>query len=82
MAGRPKGKQPLDQQLMKVRAREYADDAMRTIATELGNESADIRLRAAREILDRAYGKPQQMIGTDVDTPLKMVIEWANQSKG
>jgi hypothetical protein len=47
--GRPKG--------IAAKAREYADRALDVIAEALADEDAKVRLAAAKEVLDRGYGK-------------------------
>jgi len=45
------------------------------------SDSDQARLAAAREILDRAYGKPQQaIVGADDGAPVQLTIRWAGDS--
>lgn len=48
--GRPKG--------LARMAREHSDKAIQVIVEALESDEVKIRLQAAREILDRGYGKP------------------------
>lgn len=62
--GRPKGS--LNRATVDVRAlaQKYGSDALKTLAKIMGNdgEPAAARVSAAKEILDRAYGKSPQPI--------------------
>lgn len=51
--GRPKG--------IAAKAREYADKAMQVLADALGDEDPKVRIAAAKEIIDRGYGKSVTM---------------------
>lgn len=51
--GRPKG--------IAAKAREHTDKAMDVLAAALEDADARIRVAAARELLDRGYGKPIAM---------------------
>lgn len=51
--GRPKG--------LAAKAREYADRALDVISEALGDEDPKVRLAAAKEVLDRGYGKAVSM---------------------
>lgn len=51
--GRPKG--------LAAKAREFADRALEVISEALGDDDPKIRLAAAKEVLDRGYGKAVSM---------------------
>ncbi|MBZ9894233.1 DUF5681 domain-containing protein [Mesorhizobium sp. BR1-1-6] len=51
--GRPKG--------LAAKAREYADRALEVISEALGDDDPKVRLAAAKEVLDRGYGKAVSM---------------------
>lgn len=51
--GRPKG--------IAALARQHTDKAMEVLSAALEDEDARIRVAAARELLDRGYGKPIAM---------------------
>ena len=51
--GRPKG--------IAAKAREHADKALDVLVGALDEEDAKVRITAARELLDRGYGKPVTM---------------------
>jgi hypothetical protein len=51
--GRPKG--------LAAKAREYADRALEVISEALGDDDPKVRLAAAKEVLDRGYGKAVAM---------------------
>jgi len=45
---------------IKDAALEYADEAVRTLVELMRNSGSDpVRIAAARELIDRAYGKPK-----------------------
>lgn len=52
-SGRPKG--------IGAQAREHTADALRVLVDGLGDEDPRVRVAAAKEILDRGYGKPVAM---------------------
>jgi HEAT repeat protein len=51
--GRPKG--------IAAKAREHGDKALQVLADALLDDDAKTRIAAARELLDRGYGKPVTM---------------------
>jgi hypothetical protein len=51
--GRPKG--------IAARAREHTDRALEILAAALDDEDARVQIAAARELLDRGWGKPVAM---------------------
>jgi hypothetical protein len=60
-AGRPKGRKNLLSAELKELAQSHGQAALETIVSVmLTGESGSIRLAAAKELLDRGYGKPLQ----------------------
>ena len=57
--GRPKG--------IAALAREHKDKALSVLSAALDDEDARVRIAAAREILDRGYGKPVTMTADVTD---------------
>lgn len=55
---------------LKDAARRYTQDALDALVEVLADGSDAARVAAAREILDRGYGKASQVIGNDPDNPL------------
>lgn len=51
--GRPKG--------LAAKAREYAGRALEVLSEALDDDDPKVRLAAAKEVLDRGYGKPVSM---------------------
>ena len=51
--GRPKG--------LGAKAREYGDKCIEVLSAALSDTDARVRIAAARELLDRGYGKPLTM---------------------
>ena len=61
----------------RERLREHADKAVQTLVDALDDENARVRVAAAAELLDRAYGKaPQALTNEEGDGPLELVIRW------
>lgn len=68
---------------IKSLAAMHGKDALaRLVQLMNGAESEQVKVAAAREILDRAYGKPAQSIVGDEDAPIKAILEvvWAGTS--
>lgn len=74
-SGRVKG-QPNHATLeVKSLARKYGEDAIHTLATlMIGADSDQAKIAAARELLDRGYGKATQPLSGDDDAPAIKVI--------
>ena len=58
-------------------ARQYDQKALQVMASILmdENQPASLRLAAANDLLDRAYGRPPQAIMTTPDQPVRTIIE-------
>ena len=68
--GRPKGSLNKATAEIKQAARKHGPDALKVLALLMKNaESEQAQIAAAKEILDRAYGKATQPIGEDSDMP-------------
>ncbi len=62
-AGRPKGVPNRITQPLKELAAQYSPDAIQAIRRLMGQSTNDaVRLAAARELLDRALGRPAQSV--------------------
>lgn len=69
-AGRKKGKVGKAKMELAAMAKEYAEEAIRTLVEiATSGESEAARVSAANAILDRGYGKPTQPISGDDDAP-------------
>jgi hypothetical protein len=85
-AGRPKGSRALtlieptgERMEFYEAARQYDQEALQVIASVMtdDNQPASLRLAAANDLLDRAYGRPPQAIALDQrtqETRLKKII--------
>lgn len=74
--GRPKGAVNKATKDIKEIARSFTPKAMETLVALLGrDDSPAAQLGAARELLDRGYGKASQPIAGDEDAPLRVVNE-------
>ena len=74
--GRRKGVPNKATQDIKAVARKYTPQAMETLVALLQREdSPAAQLGAARELLDRGYGKASQPIAGDEDSPLRVINE-------
>jgi hypothetical protein len=64
--GRPKGSPNIATRELKEAARAFSVDALNTIAEIMrSGENQTVRLAAAKELLDRGFGKSTQMVATD-----------------
>lgn len=69
--GRAKGTPNKATRDLKAIAREYTSEAMSTLVALLKRDDAPAaQLGAAKEILDRGYGKATQVIAGDADHPI------------
>jgi hypothetical protein len=82
-AGRPKGSRALtllaptgERMAFYEAARQYDRKALQVIASILmdENQPASLRLAAANDLLDRAYGKPPQALVGHQDTQVRQVL--------
>lgn len=68
--GRPKGALNKATAEIKQAARRHGPEALKVLAKLMKDaDSEQARIAAAREILDRAYGKATQPLGEDPDMP-------------
>jgi hypothetical protein len=83
-AGRPKGSKALtllaptgERMAFYEAARQYDQQALRVIASILmdENQPASLRLAAANDLLDRAYGKPPQAVVGTQDKVVRKILE-------
>ena len=58
-------------------ARQYDQKALQVMASILmdENQPASLRLAAANDLLDRAYGRPPQAVMPIPDQPVRTIIE-------
>jgi hypothetical protein len=77
-AGRPVGSKQKVTPEIKAMAMKHCPAALETIVHLAQNgENESTRLAAAREILDRGYGKPRQSIAAEVShIPPRELIMW------
>lgn len=75
-SGNPGGRPKVPDSVKKMLKR-AAPDAVRLLIETISNESTTMnyRLDAAKEILNRVYGKAAQPIDGELDTTLKIVLE-------
>jgi hypothetical protein len=59
---------------LKDLARQYTQDALDALVEVVRGESDAARVAAARELLDRGYGKASQVLGSDPDNPLPNIF--------
>jgi hypothetical protein len=83
-AGRPKGSRALtliaptgDRMAFYEAARQYDLQALRVIVSVFmdDNQPASLRLAAANDLLDRAYGKPPQAVVGTQDKVVRKILE-------
>lgn len=72
--GRPKGRLNKSTADVKALAQQYGSDAIDTLAALMvGAEQESARIAAAKELLDRGYGKATQIVAGDEAAPLRVV---------
>ena len=59
---------------MRAKAQPYADKAITVVYKLLKSENETIRLSAAKELIDRGYGRPQQSIEKTVDKTVQIEV--------
>lgn len=81
-AGRPKGAANRATAEIKEAARKYGVKAIKELATLAGlidgegaADSEQARIAALREVLDRGYGKPAQVVAGDPDEPVNVNVD-------
>lgn len=81
--GRPKGALNKSTKDIKALAQKYTPDALSTLASIMKASDSDAaRVSAARELLDRGYGKsPQPQTGEGGTGPVALAIQWLQPSK-
>jgi len=72
--GRKKGTPNKSTAQIKAAAAEHGEGAIRKLARLMETGETDqIQLNAAVALLDRAYGRPTQMLGSDEENPLPTI---------
>ena len=76
--GRVKGTPNKATAELKVLAREYTPEALKTLVNVMkASESDAARVAAAKELLDRGHGKsPQPQTGEGGEGPVKLELSW------
>jgi hypothetical protein len=88
-AGRPKGSRALtllaptgERMAFYEAARQYDKEALRLIASVMmdANQPTSLRLAAANDLLDRAYGRPPMAVQVDAVSqetgPRQVIVRW------
>lgn len=73
-AGRPKGRKNLLSAELKELAQTHGEEALRTIVEVMQKGEPSMRLAAARELLDRGYGKAVQAVDANLSGELQQII--------
>jgi hypothetical protein len=71
--GRPKGSPNKATAELKELAREYTTEALDALLSVMRAADGAAKVAAAREILDRGYGKASQVIAGDSENPLQHI---------
>lgn len=89
--GRPKGARNKVTRDIKELAQPYAPAALKTLTSIMKDSESDAaRVAAAKELLDRAYGRSHQTMAATVETtryvvqmpaPVEKTPDWLNQHK-
>lgn len=62
---------------IKAMTRRYANDAVQTVFKIMKSSKFEgNRFAAAKELMDRGFGKPTNVQGGDPDMPTHMTISW------
>ena len=77
------GRKPLPATQLKERLADYADDSLRAFkfcVAMMDDESVEnaLRLSAAREVMDRLWGKPKQQLEHSGEVQGRLIIVRAN----
>ena len=79
-AGRPVGSKSKVTPEIRAMAQKHCPAALETIVHLAANaETEATRLAAAKELLDRAYGKPRQSIAAEVSHQPREIILWGKR---
>lgn len=80
--GRPKGALNKSTKDIKALAQKHTPDALFTLASIMKASDSDAaRVSAAKELLDRAYGKaPQPQTGEGGTGPILLAVQWLQPS--
>lgn len=76
-SGNPRGRTRADAEATKLirrMARDRAEAAMAVLDQALASDNERIRVQAARDLLDRAGGRPAQMIGFETEQSFSDVL--------
>lgn len=81
--GRQKGTPNKATAEIKSLARKHGKEAIDKLVSLMRSaENEQVQGNAAKDLLDRGYGKPAQaMAGPDGEGPVKAIIEWAASSE-
>ena len=75
--GRVKGVPNKATREIKALAQQYTDQALTTLVQVMqASESDAARVAAARELLDRGYGKSTQAVTGEGGGPMKLELSW------
>lgn len=74
-AGRPVGSPNKTTSTLRELAREHTEEALATLLTVMGDSDSDAaKVSAAKEILDRGYGKSRTVLSGDEDgNPVELI---------
>jgi hypothetical protein len=69
--GRERGDNPV-----KLLAKAASPDAMKGLIKLMDHEDPNVQIKARNSVLDRAYGKPAQVLaGENGDGPVRFIVE-------
>lgn len=75
-SGNPNGRPKVVTEIRDL-ARSKGKEAFERIVVLMDDDDPKVSMAAAKEVLDRAYGKPAQAItGPDGDLPIELVVRW------
>lgn len=76
-AGRPKGSLNKVTKDIKALAQKHTPEALKTLVSIMAASDSDAaRVSAAKELLDRAYGKAPQAVTGEGGGPVALTVSW------
>lgn len=81
-SGNPKGRKPGQPNkanaVLKAVAQKHGTEAIDTLTAIMrSGESEQAKIAAAKELLDRGYGRPPQAVTGDDGGPVEVIYRWA-----
>lgn len=77
------GGRPKKSNIASGMARDHSEKAIKVLAEKLDSTKEEVQIKAAVELLNRGWGKPQEFIelSGDEDNPLEMILRSRAEDK-